>query len=372
MKILSCAALVTLISGISGAARAQKPTNPPPPPALPQMISWADTTEQAFTVNVPNAWRISGGTHRNSPIDARNYVVAESPDGAIKVWIDDPDVLPKQAPHPAYYRLGWYEGRVVQSPAGPLAIERFQTGAQYAQQYTSLKQCRNAQKLSAFDMPRETQQINQSIAAAATRARVQVRSSAGDFTFRCDGRSGYAYAVTVLAFTTPQGPQTWAVYKLAGYLSDEVHLDVARYVMNAMIASFRMDPNWEARYQRQIQDTTGALMEISNRITQASIQQAQQSLQQNMKQVQERQKQFEQMNQGMMSSFERQQASQDKIRQGWSDTILGQVHGCDDLGRCSTVSNEYQYHWIDKSGNVVGGPSDGSSPGPEYSRWNPD
>jgi len=96
-----------------------------------------------------------------------------------------------------------------------------------------------------------------------------------------------------------------------------------------------------ARYERQVQDTTGALMEMSNRITQASVEQAQRSLEQNMKMVQEGQKQFDQMNQSMMSSFHRQQESQDRIRQRWSDITLGQIHGCDDLGNCATVSNDY-------------------------------
>src|SRR5579871_1965082 len=112
------------------------------PPAMPQFTLWTDPAEHAFTVKVPVGWRISGGTHRNAPIDARNYVRADSPDGKIRIWIDDPNILPRQAPHPAYYRMGWYEGRVVQSPAGPLLIERFQTGARYAQEYVTSNVCR--------------------------------------------------------------------------------------------------------------------------------------------------------------------------------------------------------------------------------------
>jgi len=89
--------------------------NTVPPPKLPRMVRWTDPAERALTVNVPSGWRATGGTHRNAPIDARNYVTAESPDGKLRVWIDAPGILPRQEPHPAYYRLGWYEGRVVQS-----------------------------------------------------------------------------------------------------------------------------------------------------------------------------------------------------------------------------------------------------------------
>lgn len=144
--------------------------------------------------------------------------------------------------------------------------------------------------------------------------------------------------------------------------------------MNAMRTSFAVDRAWQARYERQIHDTTGALMEISNRLTQESIQTAQRSLQQNIAQVQRRQQEFEQMAKGSMDSFHRQQESQDRIRQRWSDITLGQIHGCDDLGNCTEVSNDYQYYWTKDGKTVVGGPSDGTPPGhdPQYRKWTPD
>lgn len=362
-------------SGTSAATVSASPT--PAKQSLPEVVNppilvrWTDPIERAFTVNVPRGWHISGGTHRNSPIDARNYVTAETKDGKVLVWLDAPNILPRQEPHPAYYQLGWFEGRVVQSPAGPLMIERFKTGAQYAEEFSS-RACNSPQRLSAFDMPRATETINESIAPLAMRAGVHAQASAGDYTFRCNGRSGYAYAVTVLAYTTADGPHNWAVYKLAGYLADRPAVPIARYVMDAMVSSIKIDPAWQAAYDRQIHDTTGALMAISNQITQESIERAQRSLLQNEQQIQANQRTFDQMTSASMSSFHRQQASQDQIRQRWSDITLGQEHGCDDLGRCATVSNEYQYHWTDQSGNVVPGPSDGSAPGPEYHPWTPD
>lgn len=115
-------------------------------------------------------------------------------------------------------------------------------------------------------------------------------------------------------------------------------------------------------------------MEISNRITQESIQAAQQSLQRNMQMVQQRQQQFDQMNKSSMDSFKRQQDSQDRIRQRWSDITLGQIHGCDDIGNCATVSNDYDHYWTKDGRTVVGGPSDGSPPNndPSFRQWHPD
>jgi hypothetical protein len=367
MKSLLCTTLAALISFTLCAE-----TYAAGAPAMPRLVRWVDPTEHAFSVNVPAGWRISGGTHRNSPIDARNYVRAESADGKIRVWINDPNILPRQEPHPAYYALGWYEGRVVQSVSGPMLIKRFDTGARFAQEFTAQRLCSRPRFLSAFNLPAETRRMNAAVAPVAARAGVRAVPSAGELVYRCGDWFGYTYAVTVLAFTTLQGPRSWAVYELAGYLSDKSEVVTARYVMNAMKTSLAIDPVWKAQYERQIHDTTGALMEISNRITQESIRQAQQSLEQSIAQVQRRQQEFNQMTEGSMASFQRQQESQDRIRQRWSDITLGQIHGCDDLGNCTEVSNDYQYYWTKDGRTIVGGPSDGSSPGPEYHKWTPD
>jgi hypothetical protein len=97
--------------------------------------------EHAFTVNVPEGWQISGaaqqplqrnmqmvqqrqqqfgqmtkssmdsfkrqqrGTHRNSPIDARNYIAVQSPDKKIVAWIRRSQHPVASSSHPAYDRL---------------------------------------------------------------------------------------------------------------------------------------------------------------------------------------------------------------------------------------------------------------------------
>jgi hypothetical protein len=376
MHLIKLSVMAAVVSMYCLALAAQNTGSAPAKQAagsgVPKMVVWQDPTEHAFTLQVPQGWQIGGGTHRNSPMDARGYVYAVSPDGKIRVWVNDPSVLPRQEPNSMYYSQGWYEGRTVHAPGGPLFIERFRTGSQFAQELTSQRTCRNLQTLSAFDLAREAQQMNAAMAPAAAQVGARIQASAGEIIYRCGEQSGYTMAVTLLAYGGPQSPRIWTVEKLYGYLSDKSDMDIARYVMNTMIASFKVDPNWQAQYERQIKDTTGALMAISNQITQQSIQLAQQSLQQNMRQVQQRQREFDQINQMRESSFKKQMDSQDQIRQRWSDITLGQIHGCDDNGNCSEQSNAYQNHWVSPSGKVVPGPSDGSSPGPGYRTWTPD
>jgi len=351
-----------------GAPATTRPANS----GAPEMVLWQDPAEHAFTLQVPRGWNVRGGTVRHSRMDARNYVIAKSPDGKIQVWFNDPDVLPRQEPHPMYARIGWYEGKTVQGPGGPLFIERYRTGTQFARDFTAKKMCSNLSPVAGFDLQRESQQMNAAIGPAAARVGARVQSNAGEFLYQCGSQSGYTYAVTVLAYGAGQGPRIWTIEQLSGYLAERGEISVARYVKNAMRSSFRLDPIWQRQYERDIKDTTGALMEISNRITQQSIQLAQQSLQQNLRQVQQRQQQFDQISKMREDSFKRQMDSQDRIRQRWSDTTLGQIHGCSDTGQCSTQSNECQYHWVGPNGNVICGPSDGSSPAVGSHPWTPD
>jgi hypothetical protein len=96
----SVARILAIVAPMATLAQAKQQNKIPPPSTLPRMVRWTDPTGSAFTVNVPSGWRIAGDTHRNSPIDARNYVAAESPDGKRRVWIDAPDILPRQEPIP--------------------------------------------------------------------------------------------------------------------------------------------------------------------------------------------------------------------------------------------------------------------------------
>ena len=76
------------------AAKAEAPRALP----VPRFTRWVDPIEHAFTVELPEGWHITGGTHRDSAIDARSYVSAGSPDGQIKVWFDDLNICHAKFP----------------------------------------------------------------------------------------------------------------------------------------------------------------------------------------------------------------------------------------------------------------------------------
>jgi len=79
MRSASAVQLSMLALVLVGAA----PNNTP-------FTSWRDPHEDAFHLGVPVGWKVSGGTVRAGAIDVRGFVRAESPDGAIKVFLNDP------------------------------------------------------------------------------------------------------------------------------------------------------------------------------------------------------------------------------------------------------------------------------------------
>ena len=67
-------------------------------PAPVQYVTWTDPTERAFTVSVPRDWTIAGGLSYTGSLEPHLTVIATSPDGHIRAFINDPDILPLESP----------------------------------------------------------------------------------------------------------------------------------------------------------------------------------------------------------------------------------------------------------------------------------
>jgi hypothetical protein len=97
---------------------APSPSAPPPPLSGSPFTTWREPREGAFTLSVPRSWLISGGVHRNGPVDVRLLVRAPSPDGHITVLLDDPDILPRQVPNALMQQAGIREGQILRGGTG--------------------------------------------------------------------------------------------------------------------------------------------------------------------------------------------------------------------------------------------------------------
>ena len=85
MLPIYCVAILMIALSSAPAASGQAPNG-----MVPILVEWVDPTEHAFTVKVPQGWTINGGTKWQGPTSVRGFVTAESPDGKIHVFLDDP------------------------------------------------------------------------------------------------------------------------------------------------------------------------------------------------------------------------------------------------------------------------------------------
>jgi PQQ-dependent catabolism-associated CXXCW motif protein len=322
---------------------------PTPSPAQVNFVEWVDPTERSFSVAVPQGWHVSGGTHWNGQTDARNFVRAQSPDGKLRVFIDDPDILGRQVPNPVHAQMGWVEGRVVQSPTGPLFIQRFLTGSQYAQQHVTWRLCQKPRWIRTGDSFELSSKITAAIQPYAGSMGGTARASAGETTFTCDDDQGYVSATTVLA-TSSSGPiQVWGVYKLSGFVSsDPMRSMQARYVMEHMMATFTVNPSWEKEYQRRINDVTGRVIGMQNALSAQA-------------------RRISAANASTTSSRLNHPNPGVNVRPGERkptsvNTTLGTKRVCDALGRCQSVSTNNDTYFIDHGGNAKAGRAGGAPP----------
>jgi hypothetical protein len=312
---------------------------------------FTDPNEAAFTVNVPRDWKVSGGTARRSAVDVRHVLRATSPDGGIEVFLDDPSIVPRQTPNGMMAQMGLREGQVIQGAwGGPLMIQRYRAGQEYARDYATLKVC-PAQFTGGGVLAEETAKISREAAAlAATVPNMAARASAGDAYFRCGEEFGYVMATTVEA--SPRmggGVSIWGVLQMAGVKvkkSDDVAL--AMYILHNMTASFKIDPQWQARNDRDQQALTAAVTRMQNNMMANLSQQAASRANS------ERSSVVGHRSIDVMSGWEARNKSHDAAMQRGSDARRGTTVTSDPAWGSRTVSNDSNYYWTRPDGSIIG------------------
>jgi hypothetical protein len=318
--------------------------------------NWREPNEGAYTIDVPRGWQVSGGIRRQTPVDVRSALSVVSADGAIRIFIGDYDLLPRREPDQGTRIAGLREGQVF----GGTLIARYRTGVQVAQGYPAWKLCRQPRITQSGILQRETQSLNAEVARFGQSMATAAKASVGEAIFHCPEGEGFVMATTVLARpASGAGASVWAIYQLSGFLSrDPQQAFFAKYVLSAMLASLRMNPEWEARAAQAAGQYANSMMQMSNAVTQATIQHA------------------------------KQQAAQGSAG-GWNHPNSGDVpkithdpgvaerrdianrgtrQVCDDLGTCQSIDNAWSHAWRDHNGNVVPGSASGYPP--DYSgQW---
>src|SRR2546427_2936662 len=238
----------------------------------PSFVTWREPNEGAYTLGVPRGWKISGGIRRHTPVDVRSAVQVVSPDEAIHLYIGDYDLIPRREPDAATRIAGLQEGRVYNETL----IGRYLTGAQFAQGYPAWKLCRRPQIIQSGILRRETETVNAQGAQYGRSMATAAVASAGEAIFRCGEGEGFVMATTLLARpASGAGVSMWFVYQLAGFVTrDPAQGYFAKYILSLMLASLKMNPEWEAKAAQAAGQYANAMMQMSNAVTQSAVQHA--------------------------------------------------------------------------------------------------
>ena len=223
--------------------------------ALPEMVTWRDPNEGAFTLPVPKGWRIEGGLKRPSVLMWRPEVVATSPDDSIHLRLGDGSLeglytLPYALPLPGVnmegMRANVYGGMYL----------RYLPGYEFLTQFYLPRRFASISGVQVQALPE---------VAAAVQAQdpvpppMQSRADAGAVSFDVDlpgGRYRGYYAAATRLFTFG-GTTIWLVESgLFGYVCRPEREAAANAILGAMLQGFRFDSRWRA-VQAQADARTG-------------------------------------------------------------------------------------------------------------------
>jgi hypothetical protein len=160
------AAIAAQSTGSQDSARAKASGQSKPIPVV-IFTTWRDPREGAFTLNVPGGWQVNGGAMRRSAVDVTHVVRAGTPDGRVQIFINDADILAHEIPNQLTAMAGLREGQVTKGAwGGPVLLERYRNGPQFAQEYVRKKICPQADFTGGGELPNETRQMNAQVVAS--------------------------------------------------------------------------------------------------------------------------------------------------------------------------------------------------------------
>jgi hypothetical protein len=294
----------------------------------PTYVKWQDPRENAFGLDVPSRWRTQGGLFRLAPVDTRAAWETLSPDGAIRITGGDAELPPFTLPSPMLAMSGFPEGAWYSSGYGVrMMVQRYISGTAFAQSYVRTKAANGCADLT-FTETRDRPDAVQALNAIYAPSGLAVRLSAGEAAFTCQKNGqlmqGYYFAGTQLVQS--QGGGIWNVEYLFGYLAASDQAAQAQAVLERMVQSLAVNPQWAAMQQNVTANTSQIVsrtnQEISNIIT---------------------------------GSYWKRQGVMDELSRRRSNATFGVEDVLDPAtGRQIKVESGSNYYWVDQRGTIVG------------------
>ena len=297
--------------------------------------AFPDPLEQAFTVEVPQGWKVRGGLFRLGYSDERPMVDLLSPDGQTNVRLGDVSIPTYTTPAPPYHTQ---EGSVIDLGAqAQLTVAKYRTGPEFAVLYSHTRfyqDCKNPTADTSdlgFTIP---DYIPSQGGPAPT-------SSAGAIAYQCGSAS--TLRIAFVYAKTQQSGAIWGPSALGSFLSPPSQIATAKAVLLHCAQTFKLNPAW---IEKQKQLDAYALQYQQTRQQQRRVQIGQQI------------QQFEAQMQAMrnqVASFEAHQQAFANQAQGFDNALVGVTPTIDPFtGQAKNVwTGQTSNYWENGAGDVV-------------------
>jgi hypothetical protein len=302
------------------------------PDAMP-FVPWRDPREGAFSVQAPSGWSVDGGLFRVASVDVRSALSITSPDRQIRITFGDRNMPPFAEPDQTLAMAGIREG----SPYSPgygvvFLVQRYLPGAEFARQYVARGPAKGCTNL-VFTENRSRPDIDNIVSGIYRRfalAGMSLELHSGEASFTCQENgqpmAGYYFTGTLRTRAASMPGGNWHVEHLLGYVAAREKAALAQQVMQRIVASIAINPEWASRQQQTTMDTSHIVAQTNAAISKLSS-----------------------------DTYWSRQQSNDELSRRRSNATLGVEDVMDpSTGRQIKVESGSNYYWIDARGAIVG------------------
>jgi hypothetical protein len=304
-----------------------------PPTPFSGYRKFFDPSENAFSIDVPVGWQVTGGLYRPQSIDARPWVKCVSPDNLMVAFFGDASIPPYSVPSAISYQMGYGIG----SRYGGGEVRPYVPANRFVEQYARKamkKDFKDVRVVEQHEHPEVASYFNGSVGATRSEASsIKVNAMYGNIP-----AVGYFLAST--KETVQSGAGMWWVTIVAGVLCPADRQDGGLSVILHMIQTFRYNDAWKGQ-------SVANAGQVSRNFTAASQAAGQALVNRYWSQ--------QAANDANHAAYWGRQAVQDHAADNFSDYIRGQQTVQDpNSGKQYKVDYGPNYHYMDQSGNIVG------------------
>jgi len=342
-------ALFTALVATACNSKSADPANTAAAGAPASKTTWVrydDPSEHAFSIEVPQGWKVQGGAYRFGYFDVRITVDMRSPDGNIVVRFDDANIPPYALPGPNKPAVGKPYNKPQQFQ---MMVEKYRDAQSFAQTYgqsrfksvcTTLTPQTGSWKPT---MPPGMQQPPPD------------QTSQASLDFTCTSSAGPKLASVFVRTNLYSKSAFWQADPVLSAITSPDLMPTAQSVLQHALGTFQIYPQWQAH---------------QNQMTQEGLAMIQRDYQTFLAQTRATMQNFNNSMNQQVSGFEAQQNAQAAQVASGGNTLTGLTNVSDPL-----TGQQFQM-WTGPGANYyvngLGQQYNGNtSPGPDYHQVTP-